>query len=80
MQTFVNVIWFMTISSASRLAPVRSRLVGGDGGSVCFGERFPLSDGLERKFAGEAVRRQVEELRAKANLCRPFWADYLDMF
>jgi hypothetical protein len=28
------------------------------------GERFPLWDALEKKFASDAVRRQVEELQA----------------
>jgi len=27
------------------------------------GERFPLWDGLEKKFASDALRRQVEELQ-----------------
>ena len=42
--------------------------------------RFPLWDALERKFASDAVRRQVEELQAEANLSRPFGADDLDVF
>ena len=47
---------------------------------ICVGceQRVPLWDEMERKFASEAVRRQVEELQA--SLCRPFGADDLDLF
>ena len=46
--------------------------------SVDCEQRVPLWDEMERKFASDAVRRQVEELQA--SLCRPFGADDLELF
>lgn len=46
-----NCVWY-------KLSPPRH--CGRDG---C-GERFPLRDALEKKFASEAVRAQVEQLQA----------------